>query len=100
MPPWRPPAEPVGGGRPRWRVNGSGDGPLLVGAAVAGPQFELGAVGGAGAGDVHALAVNLQRAVGLDGPGLVGAAVAVPHLDLGAVGGGLTVVVDALGAVV
>src|SRR6185437_5701835 len=88
MPPWRPPAEPVGGGRPRWRVNGSGDGPLLVGAAVAGPQFELGAVGGVGSGVVEALAgggVDELPVFGL--PLLVGAAGALPQLDQGAVGG-------------
>src|ERR1700722_7816085 len=60
--------------------------PLLVGAPVAGPQVELGAVGGVGLGVVEALAgggVDEDAVAGL--PLLVGAAVALPQLDVGAV---------------
>src|ERR1700726_157451 len=86
----------AGGGVDQFPVLGL---PLLVAAAVAVPQLDGGAVVVVGAGDVHALAVDLQGAVGFGGPGLVGAPVAVPHLDLGAVGGGQPVVVDALARV-
>src|SRR6185437_2685793 len=62
--------------------------PLLVGAAVAGPQVELGAVGGVGVRVVQALAGDRvdQFAVARL-PLLVGAAGALPQLDEGAVGG-------------
>src|SRR4029077_207516 len=74
--------------------------PLLVAAAVAVPQLHEGAVGGACAGDVQALAVDLHGPVGRDGPLLVRVAgLAVPHLDLVAVGGAAGAVVNALGAV-
>src|SRR6266576_4887316 len=65
-----------------------GQGPVLVGAAVAGPQDELRPVRGVGAGVVEALAgggVDQLPALGL--PLLVGAAVAGPQLDEGAVSG-------------
>src|SRR5579863_9914147 len=66
----------------------SGQVPLLVGAAVAGPQVKLGAVGGVGPRVVQALAGDGvdQRSVARL-PLLVGAAVALPQLDEGAVGG-------------
>ena len=60
--------------------------PLLVSAAVTGPQNELGAVGGVEAGVVEALAggrVDQLTVAGL--PLLVGPTVAVPQLDEGAV---------------
>src|SRR6185437_10995630 len=62
--------------------------PLLVGAAVAGPQVELGAVGGVGARVVQALAGGRvdQLAVARL-PLLVRAACALPQLDQRAVGG-------------
>src|SRR5512146_115755 len=88
-PPLGPPAGRVAGGRigvgEGW-ISGSGDDPLLVGAAVAGPQVELRSVGGAGARGVQALAgggVDERPVAGL--PLLVGAAVAGPQLDAGAV---------------
>src|SRR5215467_1248257 len=62
------------------------EGPLLVGLAVARPQFDQGAVGGARAGHVQAQA-GLRAgdgAVGVDRPLLVRPAVAGPDLHLGA----------------
>src|SRR6185312_3848135 len=83
---------------PRWCLR---QGPVLVGAAVAGPQLDEGTVGGFGAGDVHAAAGDREGAVAVDGPVLRGrVAVAVPHLHLGAGGTAAVVVVHALGAVV
>src|SRR5581483_8130685 len=74
--------------------------PLLIGAAVAGPQLDQGAVAEVGAGDVHAAAVDGHGAVGVDGPVLRRAvAVAVPHLHLVAIRTAAVVVVHALGAV-
>src|SRR5437762_12026301 len=75
--------------------------PLLVGAAVAGPQDDLRAVRGAGAVGVHTqpgLHAG-DRAVGVDVPLLVRLAVAVPDDDSGAVGRALAVGVQALVAV-
>src|SRR6266567_3781217 len=70
--------------------------PLLIGAAVAGPPFDQRAVGGLGAGDVHAAAVDLQRSVAGHGPVLRGGvAVAGPHLHLVARGTAAVVVVHA-----
>src|SRR5579862_5624227 len=72
--------------------------PLLVGASVAGPQLDEGAVDVLGAGDVHAAAGDGQGAVAVDGPVLRGGvAVAVPDLHLGAGGAAAVVVVHALG---
>src|SRR5690606_5284589 len=90
-------------GRPRrWPVSvESGAGPLLVGAAVAGPDVHLGAVGGAVAADVQALvrAHGGDAAVGVQGPSLVVLAVAVPDDHRGAVGRAGAVHVQALAAV-
>src|ERR1022692_341317 len=65
----------------------SGDFPLLIGTAVAGPDVELGAVGGGESRVVEALAGHRvrQRAVQCL-PLLVRATVAGPQLDQGAVG--------------
>src|SRR5919198_1282828 len=64
-------------------------GPLLVAAAAAGPQLDLCAVGGAGAGDVQAQSGldTGDGAVRVEGPLLVGAAVAGPGDHRCAVGG-------------
>src|SRR5215472_5865915 len=62
--------------------------PLLVAAAVAGPEHELGAVRGVEVGIVQALAGGrIDQLPVLRLPLLVGAAVAGPPLDQGAVGG-------------
>src|SRR5215469_1660064 len=62
--------------------------PLLVAAAVAGPEHELGAVRGVEAGVIEALAGGrADQLPVLRLPLLVGAAVAGPPLDQGAVGG-------------
>src|SRR3954453_14382971 len=68
------------------RAPGSVARPLLIAAAVAGPQLQQGAVGRSGAGGVQAQA-GLgagDRAVGVERPLLVAAAVATPDVDLGA----------------
>src|SRR3954453_20286905 len=73
--------------------------PLLVAAAVAGPQFDRRAVGGGSAGDVQAqpgLAAR-DRAVGVDGPLLVALAVAGPGHDFRAGAGALAGRVEAEG---
>src|SRR5215472_8228054 len=73
--------------------------PLLVSAAVTGPQLDEGAVDVLGAGDVHAAAGDGEGAVAVDGPVLrAGVAVAVPDLHLGAGGAAAVVVIHALGA--
>ena len=74
--------------------------PLLVGLAVAGPQDDLRAVGGGGAGGVQAQPGlhTGDRAVGVDVPLLVGLTVAVPDDHLGAVGTTLAVRVQTLTA--
>ena len=61
-------------------------GPLLVAAAVAGPDLRCGAVGGASAGHIEAEAGpdTNDSAVGVEGPLLVAAIVAVPDLHPGA----------------
>src|SRR5688572_8011391 len=64
--------------------------PALVGAAVAGPEDDGGAVGGGGAVDVKAQggeADAADRAVAVERPLLVVGAVAVPDLDPDSVGG-------------
>src|SRR3954471_1397160 len=74
--------------------------PLLVGAAVAGPDLDLGAVGGGAAGHVEAqprLHAG-DRAVAVDVPLLVGAAVTVVDVDPRARRGRLAVHVQALAA--
>ena len=73
--------------------------PDLGAGAVAVVELHLGAVGGAGRGDVHALAEGPERAAGADGPVLRGGAVAVVELDRGAVGAAGRGDVDALAAV-
>src|SRR5258705_10392846 len=82
------------GALPRVRPGGlpagarSGQGPVLVGAAVTGPQDELRSVRGIGAGVVQALTGSgVHQLPALSPPLLVGAAVAGPQLDEGAVGG-------------
>src|SRR5689334_17182056 len=73
-------------------------GPLLVGLAVAGPQLQLGAVGGGGAAGVETQP-GLDAgdgAVGVEVPLLVGLAVAVPDDDGGAVAGASAVGVQTL----
>src|ERR1700753_597494 len=66
----------------------SGYGPLLVAAAVTGPQVELGALGGVKRRIVEPLAGHGVDQLAVDRqPLLVGAAVAGPLLDEGAVGG-------------
>src|SRR5580658_8319842 len=73
--------------------------PLLIGTPVAGPPLDQGAVRIVRSGDVHAAAVDLQRAVAGHGPVLRGGiTVAIPYLDLVSAGSGAVVVVDALGA--
>jgi hypothetical protein len=56
--------------------------PVLVAAAVAGPDLYCGAVGGASAGHIEAEARSRSDdgAVGVEGPLLVGTIVAVPDL--------------------
>src|SRR6185437_6550040 len=63
--------------------------PLLVAAAVAGPQLDQRAVGGAGPGHVQAQPGldTGDGAVGVDGPLLVRAAVARPDVQLSTRGG-------------
>jgi hypothetical protein len=63
---------------------------LLVGAGVAVPDDQLGAVGGVAGEVVEAAAGQRvdQGGVGLCPPDLCAGAVAVPQLDEGAVGGG------------
>src|SRR6266540_3331648 len=75
--------------------------PLLVGAAVAGPENDLRAVGGAGTVGVQAQPGLFTRdsAVGVDVPLLVGLAVAVPDHHGGAVAGSPAVGVQAFAAV-
>src|SRR5205823_14775867 len=74
--------------------------PLLRACAVAVPQLDLGAVRGAAARDVDALAEYVDRAVaGRPRERLRGAAGAVPELDRRAVRGRAAGVVDALRAV-
>src|ERR1700727_42712 len=66
---------------------GLGHAPLLVRAAVAGPQVQLGALGRAERGIVEAGARGRVDQLAVDGdPLLVGAAVAGPFLDQRAVG--------------
>src|ERR1700761_1985774 len=66
----------------------SGYGPLLVAAAVTGPQVELGALGGVERRIVEALAGHRVDQLAVDRqPLLVGAAVTGPLLDEGAIGG-------------
>src|SRR6185369_15337358 len=63
---------------------------------VAVPELHLGAVGRVAAGDVQALALDVQRGARLhEGPLLRDGAVAAPDLDLVAVGGAGGVVVQA-----
>src|ERR1019366_3431930 len=81
---------------------GLSEGPLLVALAVAGPQFDGGAVGGGRSGHVEAQA-GLDAgdgAVGVDVPLLVGAAAAGPDIDLGAGAGPVVEGIQALGAAV
>src|SRR4051812_45126653 len=81
----------------RWPARGSeAQAPLLVGAAVARPEDDLRAVGGAGAVGVEAepgLHAG-DSAVGVDVPLLVGLSVAVPDDHLGADGGAASVGVE------
>src|SRR5690348_15155776 len=79
----------------------SGSGPLLVVLAVAGPDDDLAAVGGAVVVDVEALvrAHGGDAAVGVEAPLLVVLAVAVPDDHAAAVGGRRAVDVEALVAV-
>src|ERR1700753_2809172 len=83
----------------------SGYGPLLVAAAVTGPQVQLGALGGVEPRVVQALTGHRVDQFAVDGqPLLVGAAVAGPLLDQRAVGGAgpghvQALAVDADGAV-
>src|ERR1700722_5791330 len=68
----------------------SGQAPVLVNAAVAVPDVELGAVGGGEVRVVEAFAGGgVDQGAVLGDPSLVAAAVAVPDVDQGAVGGGV-----------
>src|SRR5262249_45457856 len=93
----------LAGGRVVQLPVGTGDVPLLVRPAGAGPQLQLSAVRGAIAGDVQALAVadHLAGSTGvgvlLVGPVLGRPAVAGPDLDLVPVRGAVARVVQALG---
>ena len=73
-------SEPLLSGRALRRA-WSGDFPLLVGAAGAGPEFDGGVVGFLVAVDVQAFTVDLQGACAGDGPVLAGAAVAAGDGD-------------------
>src|SRR3954468_8866544 len=83
------------------RAPGSVARPLLVAAAVAGPQLQQGAVGRSGAGGVQAQTglVAGDRAVGVDRPLLVAASGAAPDVHLGAGAGALARGVQAVAAV-
>src|SRR5689334_10027720 len=74
------------------------DAPRLGGGAVAVVELNLGAVGGTGGADVHALAQRLERATRV-GPRLRVGAVAGVQLDRRAVGAAGTRHVDAFAAV-
>src|SRR5205823_4909799 len=85
-------------GESSFRYPKSAPDPLLVAAAVAGPQLDLRSVRGPGAGRVQAQA-GLDAgdgAVGVDRPLLVGPAVTGPDVDLGAGAGALTAGVQAV----
>src|SRR5205823_3836525 len=81
-----------------WAISGSGQGPRLVGAAVAGPDVLLRAVDGTGARIVEALARPgaHERGRRPGRPELVGTAVAGPQLDQYPVGRTLAGHVEAL----
>src|SRR3954452_22521533 len=86
------------------KASGSGPGPLLVGAAVAGVLLDVGAVRGGRAGHVETLAAvpDLERVVAAGRgplPLLVGAAAAGVLDDVCAVGRGRRGHVQALAAV-
>src|SRR5579875_2987222 len=76
-------------------------GPLLVGAAVAGPDLDRSAVGGACPGHIETqTGLNADDgAVGVEVPLLVSATVAVPDLHAGASSGGVIGHVETLVAV-
>src|SRR5690242_7031203 len=94
-------AVPESTARRRWRVASVAQAPLLVGAAVAGPEDDLRAVGRTGGVGVQAESGlhTGDGAVGVDVPLLVGLSVAVPDDDGGAVGGAPVAGVEALGAI-
>src|ERR1700758_758362 len=80
---------------------GSGAGPLLVIAPVAGPDLDSGPVGGASPGHIEAetrLATH-NGAIGVEGPLLVGSPVAVPDLHSGTSRGGMIGHIEALIAI-
>jgi hypothetical protein len=75
--------------------------PLLIGTAVAGPDLDSSAVGGASAGDIETeagLATN-DGAIGVEGPLLIGTSVAVPDFHTRARSGGVIGYVEALVAI-